>query len=290
MAERVKLDGKEYVYDSGRWYDAETFLTPPQMIIRRLERRRSAVVRPKPQSVQTKKPKPKPRRTEPSSSWGRNFAGLEAGDFKRSVSGTTWRRKGELAGLLARRLSDASSHFFTSYAVPRRPQIFLYVPKHMDEDERQRSAKFYFQLDEEKVRYGFLVEKSDTKMDKKWDWSRFLDALERNESLRETVTAAMAEHDLHWRVDVLGAQEELDRMAVVTGNDPLSWEEDGETETVSWSNFVQRLRDVKTDQWCDLWLEATIEKAAAADASQEIADPAVNAYRALLPLYEACWR
>jgi len=288
MAERVKLDGREYVYDNGRWYDAETFLTPPQMIIRRLERRRSAVVRPKPQPVAP--PKPKPKRTEPPARWGRDFSGLEPSDFKKGITDTSWRRKGTLAGLLARRLSDASGHFFTSYAVYRRPQIFIFVAEHMDDDQRQRSAKFYFRLDEEKADYGFLIEKSDEKMDEKWDWSRFLGALEDDEALRDTVAMAMAEYDLHWRVEVLAADEAYDRVAVVNDNEPLTWEEEGETEDISWSDFVQRLREVEADQWCNLRLRATREKAAAVEAGTEIADPVVNAFRALLPLYEACWR
>lgn len=286
MAERVKLDGREYVYDNGRWYDAETFLTPPQMIIRRLERRRSAVVRPKPQPVTP--PKPKRQRTEPPSSWGRNFAGLEAGDFKRGVSGTTWRRKGELAGLLASLLSDASSHFFTSYAVPRRPQVFIYVAEHMEEDRRQRSAKFYFQLDEEKAHYGFRIEKSDETMDKKWDWSRFLAALE-DDDLQETLSAAMAEHNLHWRVEVLD-DEGVARLAIVERDGPLTWEEEGETESVSWSDFVKRLREVGAERWCDVWLRATMDRAAAVEAGVPIGPQVAGVYRALLPLYEACWR
>lgn len=289
MAERVELDGREYVYDNGRWYDAETFLTPPQMIIRRLERRRAAVVRPEPQPVQATKPKPKPPRTEPPARWGRGFDGLEASDFKRGVSGTTWRRKSTLAGLLASDLSGASGHFFTSHAVYRRPQIFLYVAEQMDEDQRQRSAKFYFQLDEEKAHYGFLIEKSDEKMGDGWDWSRFLQALEEDEALQETVAAAMADHDLHWRVEVM-ADDEIVRVATVAGDEPLSWEEDGETESVSWSDFVERLRAVEDDQWCDLWLRATMDKDAAIEAGTAIADPVVAACRALLPLYEACWR
>lgn len=291
MAERVTLDGKEYVYDNGRWYNAETFLTPPQMIVRRLERRRAAVVRPDPQPVQATKPKPKPPRTEPPARWGRSFDGLEASDFKRGVSGTTWRRKSTLAGLLASNLSDASGHFFTSHAVYRRPQIFLYVAEHADEDQRQRSAKFYFQLDEEKAHYGFLIEKSDEKMDDKWDWSRFLSALEKDKELQETVAEAMDEHDLQWRVEVLDAQqEEYDRVATVAREEPLVWNEEGETEKVSWSDFVGRLRAIEDNQWCNLWLRATMEKDAAVEAGTGIADPVVAAYRALLPLYEACWR
>ena len=289
MAERVKLDGKEYVYDNGRWYDAETFLTPPQMIIRRLERRRSAVVHPEPQPVQTTKSKPKPPRTEPPSSWGRSFDGLDPGDFKRGVSGTTWRRKGELAGLLATILSDATSHFFTSYAVPRRPQVFLYVTQHMDEDEKARSAKFYFQLDEEKAHYGFLIEKSDESMDKKWDWPRFLSALADDEALQETVEEAMAEHNLHWRVELL-SDDDYAQVATVTRDEPLTWEEEGEAETISWSEFVSRLRAVDDDRWCNLSLRATIDSDAAVKAGVEIGPQVAGAYRALLPLYEACWR
>lgn len=288
MAERVELDGKEYVYDNGRWYDAETFLTPPQMIVRRLERQRAAVVRPDPQPVAPPKPK-KPKRTEPPPRWGRSFSGLEASEFKRSVTDTTWRRKSTLAGLLASNLSDASGHFFTSYAVYRRPQIFLYVAEHADEEERQRSAKFYFRLDEEKAEYGLYIEKSDEAMDEQWDWSRFLQALEEDEALQETVAEAMDEHELHWQVEVL-ADDEIVSVATVTRDEPLTWEEEGETESISWSDFVERLRAIDAGRWCNLRLRATMDKEAAVEAGPGIADPAVGAYRALLPLYEACWR
>ena len=289
MAERVTLDGKEYVYDSGRWYNAETFLTPPQMIIRRLERRRAAVVRPEPQPMQTTKPKAKPKRTEPAARWGRDFGGLEASDFKSGVADTTWRRKGELAGLLASLLSGATGHFFTSYAVPRRPQVFLYVAEHTDEDERQRSAKFYLQLDEEKADYGFLVEKSDEAMDEKWDWPRFLSALAEDEALRETLEEAMAEHDLHWRVELLDGGE-IASVATVTRDGPLTWEEEGASENLSWTDFVDRLRGVDAAQSCDLWLRATMDRDAAVEAGVAIAAQIAGVHRTLLPLYEACWR
>ena len=126
-------------------------------------------------------------------------------------------------------------------------------------------------------------------MDEKWDWARFLSALEGNEGLQEAVAEAMAAQDLRWRVNVLDGGDIVGSAAVVR-NEPLTWDEEGVTENISWGDFVTRLRAVENGQWCDLWLRATMDKAAAAKAGPAIAEMAVEVYHALRPLYEACWR
>ena len=63
-------------------------------------------------------------------SLGRDFHGLQDNDFRRDITGTSWRRRTELAGLLASRLSELNGLVFESHAVYRRPEVYIVQPEH----------------------------------------------------------------------------------------------------------------------------------------------------------------
>ena len=282
MHKTMELDGKTYKRIGDHWYDAETFIRPPQIVVQRLEART-----PTPKTEKKSSSSSRSRTKKPSKRWGREFDGLEETDFKDGITGTSWRRRGSLGGLLAKELTNTTPCNFISYAVPRRPQIYVANPDCLDRSNKYPAAKFHIQLDEEKAWYGFYVEKNDGPMDRSWDWKRCLESLARDEDLQTQLETAMAENDLHWEVELLHDDNLVDDPIQVTLGDPLAWQANGETEPISWEEFVEKLKELPQSYWCNLYLGKHMDKAQALAAGTNLADSVIAAYEAIYPLYDA---
>lgn len=121
------------------------------------------------------------------------FSGLSESDFKTSTEGATWQSRPQLAGCVARRLSDESDCTFTSWDIYRWPVAFLthrenYLMAAFKDDLRK--AKFTIELDDQTAYYGFYVEKFDEPMDEAWDWRRLMGKLRADEGLCQTIAQA----------------------------------------------------------------------------------------------------
>jgi len=219
---------------------------------------------------------------------GGRFDGLEDSDFQEGVKGTSWRSRPNLGGLLAQRMSETTKYNFQSYAVNPWPEVHVVRPSYYDRMAREQKAKFVFGLNDERVRYGFYIEKNDGPMDDAWDWPRAINALDDDTALQGEIETAMRKLDLHWEVHVSG---ELIAQ-VRAGEENLVWEgqdadsPEGGTENISWFDFVSRLRAIEVEQWCDLYLCAHTDKSQARAEGEHIAALVTKVYRALLPLYE----
>lgn len=278
---QIEIDGKVYKRIGDDWYNAETFIKPPHVIIRRLEAHLEAMDVPK------KPPIVKPSRSRRR--MGRKFDGLEEDDFKLGVTGTTWRRRTTLAGRLAQDLSDSSEHPFLSHAVYRRPQIYVASTERFDKKNKYPAAKFDMRLNEEEAQYGFYVEKNDGPIDEEWDWQRFIAALAEDEALRQEIVEAMREHDLYWQVKVSEDDEVVWKATAVLNDDAdaFTWRQGETSETLSWPEFIQKLKEIDENYWVDLHLCHKMSKEEALAAGEDIADPIVTVLHALIPLYEA---
>ena len=221
-------------------------------------------------------------------SLGRDFHGLQDTDFRRGLSGTTWRRRSELAGLLAARLSDLSGQIFESRAVPRRPQAYIVQPQHYSPDRSLCAAKFLFGLSETGASYGFYIEKSDEPMDDTWDWARFLAAVAEDKSLQARTLVAMEHCNLRWEINVEMPDGPADRY-VTTQQETLylQTQADGEPTPLEWAGFGELLAAVPADGWCNVYLMAYTDKASALELGVGLAQEVANVYNALLPLYAA---
>jgi len=228
--------------------------------------------------------RPKKRR---SGRRGQSFKGLQADDFQKGVAGTSWRSRGSLGGLLARRISSAIPQEFQSYAIYRRAEVHIAQPVHYDKSMRVREAKFVLKLDSERARYGFYVERSDEPMDDTWDWQSFITSLGGDEALQRSVWSAMNELDLHW--DVYFESEALPFARVTPADGGLRWEPTDETDsgTMSWPDFATKLSDLRPGSWCDLYLCKYMTKGEAIAAGVGLANEVRRIYEALLPLYRA---
>lgn len=215
---------------------------------------------------------------------GRKFEGLEASDFKTGITGTSWRRREDLGGLLAQEATDASPHFFQSHAMYRKPEVHVAQPEYYERKKKERKAKYFFRLNEELATFGLFIEKNDGPMDESWHWTNLPHALSKTEA---DVEQAMREHDLHW--EAYTEDEEL-VAEVELGEDQLHWKGPDGTEEIDWAEFIQRLGNLDPETWCNLTLCGQMEKSQALSATTDLGQQIAEVYLALLPLYVATTR
>ncbi len=218
---------------------------------------------------------------------GCKFHGLQDNDFQRGTAGTSWRARDALGGLLAKMISGTTGSEFESFSIYRRADVHIARIDRFVEERRLREAKFVFLLDAAGASYGFYVEKNSGPMDNTWNWLKFLTALENDSALQQKLQPAMEQMQLHWDVFVQGEGGFVARVEPV--RDGLTWklEHEEKAEEITWSEFTGRLKGIDPDHWCDLYLLANTGKKQAIDAGVDIAKPAVEVYRVLLPLYNA---
>jgi hypothetical protein len=220
---------------------------------------------------------------------GLKFSSLREHDFQEGVTGTSWRAKTGLGGLLAQRMSDTTQHYFGSYPIYRWPEVHIAQPAYYDISIRLREAKFAFGLNIERAWYGFYIEKNDGPMDDTWDWLRFISALGGDTALQAEVEKAMRQLELRWEVYIWDEGGLIAQMT--TRQDDLVWQrQDQEPEAISWDGFAAKLRAIEIEKWCDLFLCTHMDKNQAIEAGIRIVDPVTEVYRALLPLYETSTR
>lgn len=226
-------------------------------------------------------------------SFGRDFHGLGDTDFRRDVTGTSWRRRTELAGALALRLSEISGHIFESHAVYRRAEVYIVQPEYWHPKQSQKAAKFFFSLTEDGAHYGFIVEKSDEPMDGAWDWNRFLTVLREDKSLQARTLIAMEHCDLRWAVHPGGGSIADPALYILTADKDtlyLQAQDDEARTPVDWEGFAELLAGVPEDTWCDCYLAAHIDKGRAINLGTGLASEVAEVYNALLPLYSVSVR
>jgi len=220
---------------------------------------------------------------------GRSFKGLVSGDFKDNITGTKWRSRTHTGGALANGLTAATEGEVQSYPVYRQPIVHLARPDRYDKGKRHVfSAKLFLELNEERARYGFYVEKSDDPMDETWDWGRFLDALEGDAALTAALGTTMAESDLSWRLYDDGDVQELAHYAASEEDTPLARIDQDQAEGADWSAFTLAMRDLDAGEWHNLYLCRDMPRAEVLAMGDGFVRAVVDTFRALMPLYDAC--
>lgn len=241
--------------------------------------------------AEQRKVKSKTKRRSSTAKHGTAFHGLKETDFQTTITGTSWRARSGLGGLLALRLSKLSGREFESRAVARQPRVFVTLPNEVTPKASLHKAKFVFGVDETEAYHGFYVEKNAEEMDDSWDWPRLIGALNENLALRRTVQDAMEEYDLSWVIELIdsdGAPKQTATVAIETGGLALRVAGDDGVRTLEWSDFIAYLEELDDDDSCNLSLSQHIAKADAIELGVDIADEVSAVWQALLPLYDAC--
>jgi hypothetical protein len=292
MTKSVEFEGETYRHTGSQWINARTFTVPPLVISRQLDQRYGSVSSFLPSTAE-----PPIRGARPKGSRGRDFTGLAESDFKKGTTGTHWRARDSLGGLLAQRLSAVTGRSFQSHAIyPRAIVLIGEPPRFAPNNENKlnfRVAKYSFRLNEHAAHYGFYIEKSDEPMNEEWEWPRFLKALSQP-MLVESLESASRKHDLRWSIDRWNSRQENGQWGdphnsfEVLPADPLLRLHEGEQLALSWEQFAGELEHFSPGVWCDLRLHHTMPKLEAIEWGASIAEPVTEVFRALLPLYDAC--
>ena len=218
------------------------------------------------------------------------FDGFGDQDFQDGVRGTSWRRKSELGGLLARRMTRLTAFQFDSYPVRGKPRLHIASASADKVDQRRRQAKFILELDEGQARYGFNIKRRPGDLDEGWQWPAFMEALAENSALQRQLEGSMRQHNLDWEVREWNGRQRgpvIARVQPAAEQAMLLWNPTGgEVEMLSWSGLVQRLSQVAQGQGCDLYLATSMDKGQAIAAGEHVVTPLTEVYRALVPLYE----
>jgi hypothetical protein len=219
---------------------------------------------------------------------GYHFSGLLESDFKNNVSGTHWRSRDSLGGRLAQHLSETTPYEFQSYAIYRRPSVYIYIPDQFDPSDGVPYAKYEFRLSPAGAQYGFYVERADDSraMDGTWHWWAFLGAIETDSQLQKRLQNAMQEHELYWSLQLEEPGEKgnysFTKIVNITAGAPLLW---NDIEAVDWAEFAQRLRATPSHNWLNVHLCGWTDKSEALGAAERFADQVTPILAALLPLY-----
>lgn len=220
---------------------------------------------------------------------GALFEGLVEHDFQDGVTGTSWRARDNLAGLLAQRLSDVLGAPYQSWAVYRRAHVYIaHAGAHMaNRKEGIRRAKFFFALNPSGARYGFYIERNSGPMDEDWDWLRFISGLRREPSELRQISTVMREHGVTAQPYLSEGDEKGPPLGeLVAGPGGLTWgPAEGEAVATSWPDFTELLSQLDPTLWCDLYFQAEMSKGEAIELGVDIADRVVNTFVGLLPLY-----
>lgn len=213
-----------------------------------------------------------------------DFPGLAEGDFKDNVAGTNWRSRAGLAGLVSRQLSDSSEMLFTSVAIYRRPQFFVYPP-HLpmfNQAEGVKLPKFVVHLSSEMLLYGFYIEKSDKEMNREWYWPLFLDLLS-EEKWQEYLIRIMEEWQLKWILRFEGKVEESGSDLPPVETIISSFSEDSQFH--GFSDLVVYLHELSEEKWCNLYIAKTMSKEEAIGLQTKISEPISQMLNTLVPFY-----
>ncbi len=220
---------------------------------------------------------------------GALFEGLVEHDFQAGVTGTSWRARDSLGGLLAQRLSDVLGAPYQSWAIYRRAHVYIaHAGSHMaNQEEGIRRAKFIFALRPEGARYGFYIERNRDEVNEDWDWRRFISGLRRDASELRQISTVMREHGVTAQPYLWESDDKCTLPGhLVARPEGLTWRpaESGAVDT-SWPDFAELLSQLDPTLWCDLYFQAKMSKGEAIELGVDIAERVVNTFVGLLPLY-----
>lgn len=229
-------------------------------------------------------PAPRNRSRTASGRRAASFEGLLASDFKDNVTGTHWRSREGLGGLVTSRLSALTGKEYASLAVYRQSECYIYAPRLPigTKAEGVKVPKLLIELSPRDLRYGLYIEKSDAAMDDSWYWPHFLELLE-EERWQQSLERAMDQHAFSWRVEMV--RQDVNGNYAPAGELTVS-AFTPEACCPSFGAFVDYLRTLPTDQWCNLYFVATLSKEQALAKGISVAEVIAEALAALSPMYD----
>ncbi len=182
-------------------------------------------------------------------------------DFSEKVDGTTWR--GQLSKILRQDLSEITGEIIGGGAVYGMHQLLFHDKRY---DKKYIHPKLLFSLNVEArtCEFGFYIEKgiaenedSALVMNGTWSWHSLVSYLEDEESVNK-LREDLVSNDLEIALELWGPDEKL---TFTPKEDGLQMNRlaDGSTQVFSWEQFVDYLKSLPANQWCDFHIRRVLK-------------------------------
>jgi hypothetical protein len=221
------------------------------------------------------------------------FDGFEAGDFDVEGRGISWHGRRDLGRVLAYELTQRARGTYDHWIVPYQSEVHVAHKDQYDTDNRELNAAFFVSAGEDGASYGLHVGKPGVEEQANWPWSRLIDALDKDEALRDSLRSAMGERELKlvaYATDI--SHEQVGRLTVQ--EDTFVWQhEERDQEVVremTGKQVATYLKELAPGKRSDLYLGKSVAPKEATKAGSKIVDEIVAVCESLLPLYEAATR
>jgi hypothetical protein len=217
------------------------------------------------------------------------FAGFEESDFEEKKRGLAWSSRKELGRVLAYELSQKVAGSFDHRIVPRRSKIHVMRKDYYDTEIRENNAALFVEVSPEGASYGFRVGKPAGKAKAKLPWSLLMEALAKEEGLRQTLHSVLGAQGL--QLDVFAMEMSYGLVGRITAQEEgYLWEhEDAEqqvSQSMSGEELMKRLQKIALKQRCDLYARKLVPPKDALKAGTGVASEIVEVFEALVPLYD----
>lgn len=211
-----------------------------------------------------------------------NFMGLTETDFSKSVTGTTWRSRKCLGGLVTGNLKPENFNF-QSHAINRKARVFWQDDNHRDSEKIIYQAKFFAQLDEDNLKCGYYVERSHKEFDDKHDWNGFINWLKKPDNeiwLKKCVSENSFNIDFYLDSDNICQSDILSSVAD-------KWVSVNNEEKKEYSSLLDYLNLISKETWINFHVVKMMSKNDVIAKKLEIADDISSVFNILMPLYKA---
>ncbi len=228
------------------------------------------------------------------------FAGFHPQDFDQ-LSGSTWRSRDALGGLLAGALQSEFGLPYESWGARRRLELHIARREHYDFERPATSAKLFvsshnLHTDVDELAYGFYVESPPAGGDqplRHLDWLRFRDRVCAVPPVRAALLSAMVTHGLvmgdYYRAEEDGGA--LGGKYAFRGGSLQKWLplEERWVDMDS-SRLIHQLSGLPPQQapgeWVNVHVFSRLSRASAIEMGPDFVRPILVVLRALVPLYE----
>lgn len=258
-----------------RWESGEEISTPIELQQRIIERMQHE------KEMEEAKALQKAKKSKASSSRaGKQFSGLEAGDFSNTVSKTSWRGRGQLGGAVAQRFKTKQFKF-NSWAVLRKPEVNWLDVKRQKQEDLPQQGKFFARVEDGHLYFGLTVPAPVSPETDASDWHRLMDWLAKPENDAWLKKQCLA-HELY--LCDLGKQGFSGKIEPKEDQWVNEQAEKSESGLEPLSAFLSACVN---SNGMDLRFQKQIDKKTAIDKKQGIAGDMATLFETLMPIYAA---
>lgn len=205
------------------------------------------------------------------------FSGFASTDFKKSVSRTTWRSRGQLGAAVIRSI-ETTRFKFNSWAFGRKPEMHIQDIQHRGRTEIDHQARFFVRVASRALQFGFHVACPDKTADIQTDWEAMIKWLthEENEQI----------------VNALGIKDNLTCRLINPSSGKLlareySWDTSKSVQPQSKKTFIAFIKDAPELKPFNFELSDSINKNEAVACGRDVGANIAQLFTRLVPLYNA---